>query len=243
MYLAICDDEISQITEVSQFLETYRQKKLPSLHWSAFQTGFSLLTALDHGENFDAILLDICMNDMNGMEVAQIIRKKNNHIPILFLTSSPDYAIESYQVEAIDYALKPINQSKIFRSLDKLVNRLELEEKRGIIVKNADGGMTKVFYNQLMYLEAMGHYGVLYLNNETSIQTLHSFSSLLRQLEKIDNFIQIHRSYAVNLNSIHRVEKNAIVLLDGTSLPLPRSRYQEVVRQFQKTLFEGSDFK
>lgn len=239
MYLAICDDEISQISHITTLLEAYRKERLPSLRWSAFQTGFSLLSAMEQGQAFDGVLLDIYMVDMNGMEVARSIRTVNDSINIMFLTSSSDFAVESYQVEASDYMLKPITQEKLFRLLDKMVNRLKIAEEQGMIVKNADGNITKVLWNRLMYLEAMGHYGVLYHADGTSTRTTLSFSSLLKEIETQKNFIQIHRSYVVNLHYIHRIEKTKVILLDGTELPLPRSRYQKVADYFQNVLFEG----
>lgn len=237
MYLAVCDDELSQINHIVTLLEAYRREKLPSLRWITFQTGFSLLAAIEQGRSFDGVLLDIYMTDMNGMEAARSIRTMNNNINILFLTSSPDFAVESYQVDACDYLLKPLRKDKLFRSLDKLVSRLKTAEEQGIVVKNTEGGIIKIIWNKLMYLEAMGHYGVLYHADGSTTRTVLSFSSLLKQLSMRNNFIQIHRSYAVNLHYIHRIEKDKVILLNGTALPLPRSRYQEVSNYFQNILF------
>lgn len=242
MYLAICDNEMSQLNSITSLLEIYRSENLPSLRWTAFQTGFALLSAIEQGQIFDGVLLDIYMNDMNGMDVARSIRTANNNMQIVFVSSSSDFAIESYQVDACDYILKPVTQEKLFRTLDKLVSRLKPEEQ-GIVVRNTNGGITKVLWSQLMYLEAMGHHGVLFLANGTSVRTTFSFSSLLEQLRVQKNFVQIHRSYAVNLNYIHRITKSEVILLNGTALPLPRSRYQEISEHFQNILFEGSEMK
>lgn len=239
MYLAVCDDELAQIVHITKLLEVYRKEKLPSLRWSAFQTGFALLSALEQGQVFDGILLDIYMVDLNGMEVARSIRAMNNHTNIMFLTSSSDFAVESYQVDASDYMLKPIHQDKLFRTLDKLVSRLEIAEEQGFVVKNTDGGITNVLWSRLMYIEAIGHYSILYHAGGTFTRTSLSFSSLLNQVKHREHFIQIHRSYAVNLYYVHCITRNEIVLLDGTALPLPRSRYQEVSDYFQNIIFGG----
>lgn len=238
MYLAICDDEVSQLTQITGILETYREKRLPSLQWSTFQTGFSLLSAMEQGQFFDGVLLDICMTDMNGMDAARSIRTLNDSIPIIFLTSSPDYAVESYRVEAFDYLLKPVTQPMLFQMLDRLLRRTEMSEMDSIIVRNKDGSITKVLLNRVMYLEAMGHYGVLYHADGSCTKTTLSFSSLLKQLAVHSHFVQIHRSYMVNLHYVHRIDKNTIILLNGTVLPLPRSRYREVAACFQNILFE-----
>lgn len=241
MFLAVCDDEMSQITHITALLEIFRSERLPSLRWNTFQTGFSLLSAMEHGQVFDGVLLDIYMADMNGMEVARGIRAINDTVPVMFLTSSPDFAVESYQVDAFTYLLKPINRDKLFCTLDKLINRLKVAEEQGIVVRNDNGGITRVLWSRLMYLEAMGHHGVLYHADGSFTRTPLSFSSLWEQLAVRGNFMQIHRSYAVNLHYVHRIEKNKVILLNGASLPLPRSRRQEVSDCFQRIVFgEGN---
>lgn len=234
MYLAICEDEISQAKQITSILEVYRKENMPSLRWSTFQSGFSLLSAMDQGQVFDGILLDIYIPDMNGIDIARSIRTMNENVNIVFLTVSSDFAVESYQVDACDYVLKPVNQDKLFRILDKLVKRIIKEEQQGLMVKNTEGGMTKIICSQLMYVEAMGHHSILYNANGSSTKTVLSFSSLLAQFNVREEFIQIHRSYMVNLHYVHRIAKNKIILLNGTVLPLPKSRYGEVLDTFQK---------
>jgi DNA-binding LytR/AlgR family response regulator len=190
-------------------------------------------------QSFDAVLLDIYMSDMNGMEVAKHIRAMNNNMHILFLTSSAMFAVESYCVEATDYLLKPIKKERLFQSLDKLFSRMDASIQQGITVKDTDGHIIKVLWNQLMYLEAMGHYVVFHHANGTSTKTFLSFSSLLEQLLSHSDFIQSHRSYLVNLRYVHRIEKHALVMLDGAQLPLPKSRYQQLSDRFHDVIFGG----
>lgn len=239
MHLAICDDEMSQISYISDLLMAYRKEKLPSLRWTTFQSGFALLDAMERGEIFNAVLLDIYMSDMNGMDVAKSIRTTNSSVHILFLTSSPLFAVESYSVDASDYMLKPIKEDKLFQSMDKLVVSMETTAEYGIAVKDTEGRITKVLWSQLMYLEAMGHYVVMYHANGTSTRTLYSFSSLLKQLLVQSSFVQTHRSYIVNLNYVHRISKNEIVLLNDAKLPLPKSRYHEISDKFHNIIFGG----
>ena len=239
MHIAICDDDSSHISHIIQLLSDYRRDKQLSLSWTAFSSGFALLSALDRGDAFDAVLLDIYMDDMNGMEVAKRIRAMNNSIHILFLTSSPLFAVESYAVEATDYLLKPIDEARLRRSLDRLLARMEGTAQRGITVKDTEGLITKVLWNQLMYLEAMGHYVILHHANGTATKTLMAFSSLLEALGDNRDFIQSHRSYIVNLRYVHRVGKRELVMLNGVQIPLPKSRYQQLSDRFQDFIFGG----
>lgn len=241
MNIAVCDDDARHIAYITDVLSAYRQEKMMSLRWTTFFSGFALLAALDQGEAFDAVFLDVYMGDMNGMEVAKRIRSINNSIHILFLTSSPKFAVESYCVEATDYLLKPIKQERLFQSMDRLRSRIDNTAQRGITVKDTEGRITKILWKQLMYVEAMGHYVMFHNANGTAVKTFLSFSSLLEQLHSRGDFIQSHRSYIVNLRYIHRIEKYGLVMLNGAQLPLPKSRYQQLSDRFHDIIFGGEE--
>lgn len=239
MNLAVCDDDARHIASITDILTAYRKEKMIPLQWTTFPSGFALLAALDHGEVFDAVLLDVYMGDMNGMDVAKHIRGMNNSMHILFLTSTSRFAVESYSVEATDYILKPIKKDRLFQSLDRILSRMDTTAEHGITVKDTDGRIIKVLWNQLMYVEAMGHYVMLHHANSTATKTFLSFSSLLEQLRSHGDFIQSHRSYIVNLHYVHRIEKHGLVMLNGAQLPLPKSRYQQLSDRFQDVIFGG----
>jgi len=237
--LAVCDNETIHISHITEILSAYRREKLVSINWIPFQSGFALLSALDQGEVFDAVLLDIYMDDMNGMEVAKRLRAMNSSIHIVFLTSSAFHAVESYSVEALDYLLKPITKERLFLTLDRLISRMADTAEHGFTVKDTEGRVTKVVWNQLMYLEAMGHYVLLHHANGTVTKTLMAFSSLLEPLLSQGDFIQSHRSYVVNLRYIHRIGKHELIMLNGAQIPLPKSRHQQLSDRFHAFIFGG----
>lgn len=239
MNIAVCDNEISQISCICEMLSAYRTEKMLALDWTAFQSGFAFLSALDQGESFDAVLLDIYMDDMSGMEVAKRIRAMNNSMHIVFITSTPLFAVESYAVEAVDYLLKPITEERLSQTMDRLVSRMANTAEQGFVVKDTAGRITKVVWSQLMYLEAMGHYVVLHHANGTTTKTLTSFSALAETLLSQEDFAQSHRSYVVNLHYIHRVGKHELVMLNGAQIPLPKSRYQQLYDRFRTFIFGG----
>lgn len=239
MYLAICDDDGAQLEQMTALLTAYRQEKLPSLRWCEFSSGEELLAALQDTPAVDAVLLDIFMDGMTGMEAARSIRAAGSKVHILFLTSSADFAVESYQVNAADYLLKPITRERLFPGLDKLYERLREQKNQGLVLRDGEGGITRYPYRQLMYLEAMGRFGVLYRVDGDPVRTTLSFTELARLLEQSGQFVQIHRSYMVNMHCVHRLTKGEVFLLDGTALPLSRSRQQSVCRRFLDYSFGG----
>jgi len=239
MHIAVCDDEQYQLDFTVKLLEEYREKALPSLRWTTFLTGGALLTAMEQGQYFDAILLDIFMLDLNGMEVARYIRSVNSTVHLLFITSSTDFAVESYRVKASDYLVKPLTAASLYASLDKLVDQLALPDEQGLVVRDNDGGLSKVLFSRLVCIEAMGHSTVLYRSNGSSVQVPQAFSNLADKLSQRQEFIQVHRSYMINLRYVHRITKNEVFLLNGTSLPLSRSHQPTVAQRFMDYAFGG----
>jgi len=241
MHLAICDDEQKQLDIISELLMEYRNELNLSFELTTFQTGFALLSAMEDGADFDAVFLDIFMDDMNGMEVAHKIRQHNNIVKIIFLTSSSDFAVESYRVDATDYILKPVIKDNLYSTMTKLSQHIVAADANtdSIIVHDRSGGIIRVSLNSIMYVEAMGHTCDLLLNNGTAIHANTSFSILMEQLDNSKLFVQIHRSYLVNLQYIHRLTNTEIFLLGDYRLPLSRSRRQLVLEQFMDYSFNG----
>jgi len=106
-------------------------------------------------------------------------------------------------------------------------------------VRDSEGGLSRVLFSHLVCVEAMGHFTVLYRANGSSVRVFQPFSSLQAELEQREEFIQIHRSYVINLRYVHRLTKNEVFLLNGTSLPLSRSHQPTVTQRFLEYSFGG----
>ena len=106
MYIALCDDNQTELSRLISILEEYRSKRDSSMTYEIFRSAAELLEAMP-GHHFNLVFLDILMPGITGMDAAREIRHSNSTIPIIFLTSSREYAVESYRVNAADYILKP----------------------------------------------------------------------------------------------------------------------------------------
>ena len=117
--IAVCDDEKIYIDNISDLVKKYSEKKSVEIDVYQFKRSFDLLDRIEEGELYDAFLLDIYMPGISGMDVAEELRKKHIKAPVIFLTSSPDHAIEAFEVSATHYILKPISEEKISRAAGK----------------------------------------------------------------------------------------------------------------------------
>ena len=127
--IAVCDDNELQRDILQDMLDQYREERGAELKTSAFSSGNDLIDAVRGGERFDIFLLDIIMNGMNGLETAVVLRSSGCDGHVIFLTASPEYAVASYEVNALYYMLKPIDRDKLFKILDLAVSKTEVISK------------------------------------------------------------------------------------------------------------------
>lgn len=129
--IAICDDNAGEITAIQAMLERYARERELTFFVTPFRDGSGLLSAYaDDGRHFDLIFLDVIMGEMNGIETAHRLRQYGAGAPIVFFTTSRDYAVESYEVEAAGYLMKPVAYDKLAAVLDRLLKKPERQFRR-----------------------------------------------------------------------------------------------------------------
>ena len=116
--IAFCDDETAEIAQLEELLEEYAAARGQEFVHTSYQSSVELMADIEKGERFDIMLLDILMPGENGMTAAREVREHDTNVKIIFLTASPEFAVESYAVDAWYYQLKPIRQEDFFRLMD-----------------------------------------------------------------------------------------------------------------------------
>lgn len=230
--IAICDDNIDELSNMVQFINQYRASKHLDCEYAIFQNGFDLISALEKGKQFDIYCLDIIMPGFSGIDVAKEIRNHDKTAPILFFTSSPEFALESYSVKAINYVLKPISKEKLFFTFDDVLERMKMEKKDDAIVVKSNEGIQRILISNLVYAEAMGRNVLYHLVSGKSIECTESFSSVCDNLMKFGHFIKTHRSYIVNMQYVDTIENNQITLQNGPVVPIAQVKAREIKQQY-----------
>ena len=128
--IAICDDNIADLSNMVSIVNEYNALQMDKhkIEYTAFNSALDLIAAMESGQQYELTLLDILMPFMTGMDLAKEIRQFNQDVKIIFLTSSPEFAVESYSVGAYYYALKPIWKDKLFILLDKVIFETEIRQ-------------------------------------------------------------------------------------------------------------------
>lgn len=225
--IAICDDEQTDINYLNMLVNHWADDRGFAVHIKTFVSAESFLFTYEENKSFDILLLDIEMGTMNGVELAKQIRKENEAMQIIFITGFPDFMVEGYEVSALHYLLKPVNESKFFEVLDKAQKGLYQKQKSIIIT--VDGQSFRIPIGDIMFCESYAHITVI-TTKRNSYQVRRSISELKNQLG--ETFILCHRSYLVGINHIRRISKTDILLDNDFIIPLSRRLYNEVNQAF-----------
>lgn len=222
--IAICDDEAADRAFLSSLVKKWGSAKEAAVRVREFTSAENFLFHYAENKEYDILLLDIEMGDMDGISMAKKLRQDNHTIQIVFVTGYSDYIAEGYEVEALHYLLKPLKEEKLFTVLDRAARKLSANEK--VLTLTSGGEMVRFPLNQLRYAEVYRNYVTLHEICDFTLKMT------LGELEKhLDSrFFRAGRSLIVNLTRISRVTRKEIYLQDGTVLPLPRGVYEKINR-------------
>ena len=234
MYLAVCDDQDRELETLAALLDTWQRERKTPLRWRSFRSAGQLLEAARR-ERFTLYLLDVIMPGMDGMEAAQEIRSFDAAADIVFLTSSPGFAYESYSVRALEYLLKPITPRLLFPLLDRLALR-EQRPQEGLTLK-AGATLVRVPFSQLAYVEVNGKHLYFNLTDGQVRQVAAPMREYEGQLLQRPEFMRIHRSYIVNMMQIEELSSTGVHTFSGKDLPVSRLLYPQLQKDYMKLLF------
>jgi two-component system, LytTR family, response regulator len=212
----IIDDEPWALDLLEDFI-----RKVPFLNLVARCEG--PVAAFPYFENsaIDLILLDIRMPDLSGTQFLKTLKKKP---AVIFVTAHNEFAVEGFELDAIDYLLKPVPFDRFMAAVNKAYEYISIRKARPLQKKDdflfikTSHKIQKIFYSDILYLEGLKDYTRIHLVDSkkpfVTLQSLKYFESRLPQ----DDFIRIHRSYIISLRKVDTVSRKA-VLLGATELP------------------------
>lgn len=221
--IAICDDKQEDREYVQQLTARWAQQRGNQMEMTEFCSAEQFLFSCPQPD-FDLLLLDIEMGEMDGVSLAKQVRRTNELMQIVFITGYSDYITEGYEVAALHYLMKPVKEEKLFAVLDRAVERLHKNTK--VLTLETSEEMVRVPLYQVSALEVQRNYVTVHARQDYTVKK--SLSELMEQLD--ERFFRVGRSAVVNLNDISRVTRSDIYLTDGRSIPLPRGAYDKLNR-------------
>lgn len=233
--IALCDDETAELDKTEKLLSTY-EKKRPELDFmiECFESAGELLYMVEE-RNYvpDLIFMDIFMPGQEGesgclgMEAAKRLRDMGNKAKLVFLTTSKEYALEAFDVDASQYLLKPIAEDKITAVLDKFLVETEEERKKYILLK-IEGRIARVPIKDIVYCEAQRKTQHVYLADGGEYALRMTMTELYEMLSGYQEFVRIGAAFIVNLDYIDSLNAQDIYLTIGKRIYLPRGAYRNL---------------
>jgi len=236
--VAICDDEERQRELVKAILITLSIKSNIDFEIELFGSGEQLVSYYERRENpFHILILDIEMGGLNGIQTARRIRALNNlDEQIIFLTSYPEYMVESFDVMTFQYLIKPIAPSILEEKIIKLYQYFQALDKKFMVIKSAYEEVV-IKYDDLISIEAAKSLTIKSkLHFTTTNQTYDSKGTIsdYAMALKDCNFLQIHRSIIINLLHVRKFASGVVLMSNGLTLPIGRSKINEVKDVYTK---------
>lgn len=239
LQIAVCDDNIDELSNMVQLIDLYRTSRHLNCEHAVFPNGFELVSALEKGNRFDIYCLDIMMPGFTGIDAAKEIRTFDKTAPILFFTSSPEFALESYSVKAINYVLKPISKEKLFFTFDELLEQIKAKEEEDAVIVKSNEGIQKILISNLAFAEVIGRNVLYHLRSGKVVECTEPFSSVCDSLLKYGCFIKPHRSYLVNMQYVDTIENHQITLQTLSAVPVAQGKAKEIKQQYLNYQMEG----
>lgn len=227
--IAICDDDPTQLALLAALTAEWAESNQNEAIIHQFLHPDELLCNCEK-QRYHLYILDIVMPMFNGVEVGRTIREHDQLAIILYATSEPTFALQSFSTNPINYLLKPIDKQQLHTTLTLAVSKLNLLEERTRILKTHDG-IRVLRLSEIAYCEYMNHTVIYTLANTKKVTTCvikGSFSHYIENLLQDPRFIRPHVSFALNMDYVESFTKTRFTLRFGHSVPIVAKQYNVV---------------
>jgi DNA-binding LytR/AlgR family response regulator len=238
MHIAVCDDNKDELSRIMALLEDYRREQKGFVTYEAFYSATELIETMKT-KPFDLLLLDILMPGVTGIEAAKELRLSDCKVPIIFLTSSREFAVESYRVGAEDYIMKPARKDEIFPSLDKQLTKFRQED--AYLTLKTGSGIVKLSLSRIVYVEVINRTVQFILVNGEVRKAYGYLADYEEDLLSDHRFYKPHRSYVVNLHQVIELDKTGFVTTVGKTVPVARDAFSKVKAVYMNYLLSPNE--
>ena len=235
----VLEDENEAAEKLISCLNRFEKDKNYSFHITRYDNAVTLLD--EYKSDADIIFVDIQLPLMNGMSAAHMIRKRDENVIIVFVTNLAQYAIEGYEVDAMDFVLKPVTYSTLALKLERLCKIAEhkklLSETNRTIIVNTKNSITRISIDEIMYIEVKNHNLIIHQKDNTLVfrGTISSMNEKLKDYY----FVLCNSCFLVNLAYIKSIDSDEVVLKDDSRLKISQPKRKSFVQEVAK-YFGGS---
>lgn len=242
--VAICDDQESCLKEARHAVDSYFQRR-PDLSASVseFRSSSAFLEKARRGGGWDIVILDIYMPGVNGMDAARLLRQGKKHTEIIFMSVSPDYAVDAFSLDAVHYVLKPLSEKLFDEAMDRALKAFTRNDRAQMLLSLEGGTVQRIYIDSILYIESVGYKRVVHTSAGDYEETRKTLTAFLNELEKAapGQFMQPYRGYIVNLNEIRSVSPDNITMQNGSTILIKRGDFRRIRNLFFEWMFASPD--
>ena len=233
--IAVCDDSPLFLEETTTYIKVWASGTGHRVQIFSYDNGDALIEA-HKACHMDIIFLDILMPLLNGLDTARELRQQDRSVSIVFLTSSPEFALESYEVKAQGYLLKPVSQEKITSELNEIAMHI-YEEPKNLLLKTTMG-YQKQYFHDIEYIEAQNKRVLFHLQSGQILEVPEPLNHFEQQLLYTDGFFKCHRSYLVYLPNVNHFTNTEITTRSGQKIPIARGYGKAFKEAYFSAMFD-----
>ena len=233
IHVAIVEDEPLFVQQLKEYIGRYEKDRGRRIKITTFADGEDITD--DYRGGYDIILMDIQMRFMDGMTAAEKIRTLDHEVIIMFITNMIQYAVRGYEVDAMDYVVKPVEYFAFSQKLDKAIGRMKKAVQTYISVPTEDG-LQKLAVSDIYYIESQGH-------NACYRTARGEFLSRITLKELEDSmggygFFRCGKGYLINMKHVDGISGNDCIIC-GERIPVGRTKKNECVEMLIQYMNEG----
>ena len=229
--IAVCDDDKFTVDYIVNTLTHISKKNNLYINIHTFTSGMDFILNYNPSKSYDIIFLDILLDSLNGIDIAKHIRENNDITKIIFISSSSEYILDGYDVEASNYLIKPLDYEKLNKVFIKAIKSLYNTNSKLLKINHGSKTITLPL-SKVLYFEVYNRKVIAILDNST-IEFYSRLSDIEVLISKY-NFVRCHRSYLVNVCKISQLSSSEITLNNFAKIPIGKKYINNVENAFFK---------
>lgn len=226
--IAIVEDEDYYVEELTRYLKQFQKEEGEEFNLTVYRDGDAITS--EYKAQFDIILMDIQMKFVDGMTAAEEIRKMDSEVVIIFITNMTQYAIRGYEVDALDYVLKPVSYFAFCQKLKRAISKIK-KKTSSYLMLNVKGGVMRIEISDIYYVESSGH-NLLYHTTSGNYLTTGTMKAAEEQLLPF-GFSRGNKCYLINMDHVDGIQDKCAVI-KGEKLQISRPRMNAFMQDLTK---------
>lgn len=229
--VAIVEDTQKEADLLKEHFLKYSEEQRVSFQIAIFSSGDDFL--INYRPIYDLVLLDIGLPGLNGMGVAARLRETDQSVTLIFVTSMAQFAAQGYEVDAVDFIVKPVAYGNFRLKMKRILNRLQTRRYSELVISQGEN-LYRVSASQIRYIEISNHC-LIYHTADGSIEAYGSLKKVEEQLGS-KMFVRCNSCYMINLEYVQSIQEDFVVLIDGTRLKMSRLKRKPFVQALNNYL-------